>query len=317
MAAENTLMVSADRSDCVSANEPPFVLGAGGWNIFHHFGVLDSINQHGIKFGPVLGVSAGGVAAAFITNGYSACEMFEIFLEIVRERNRNTELWRPESLYDPAAFMQDFFGIPGKMAYWMEAVSFTDPLSLMLGGPLSLRTYYRDLVEKYNLKPNPKLKLLASDFFTKLPYVYEGEDYDLAEALTATGAVPGVYQPVWHFDHGRFQLLVDGAIYHYSPTEFTEGPCIVSKFKPASAPPREWKTPFDLYFHYRELMFPLAGNNRYVDADKHLVIESGLPYVAALNNGLSEATLHEMVKNGRETANRAIEQAQAAGRFCS
>ncbi|MBK9141206.1 MAG: patatin-like phospholipase family protein [Candidatus Melainabacteria bacterium] len=276
---------------CVEPQGSPLVLGAGGWNIFHHFGVLDSLARHDIKCGTVVGASAGSTTAAFVTNGYSPDQLVEIFLEMADDRHNFSVL--------------------------LEAFKPCDPIAFSVGGLLSLEPSFRKMVERYGLKPNNRLKIVACDYFTREPVVFEGEDYDLAKALAASGAVPGVFQPVWDMSHGRPRLLVDGAIYHYNPTEFCDGPAIVSKFRPASDLPREWKTPMDLYFHFRELFFPLAGNNRYVDPVNNLVIETGLPHVAGLNFGLSRETLVSMVENGRKIADEVLDKAIADGRFCT
>ena len=285
------LVVGAQKPPCMSTEDSPLILGAGGWNIFHHFGVLKALEEHNISFGPVVGVSAGSITAALVTNGYSPEEMVEIFLEVASMRN--------------------------DLSTYLGSVTLSDPISMSIGGLLSLKPIFTKLVEKYKLEPNDRLKIVACDLFTHTPFVFEGCHYNLVDALAASGAVPGVYQPVWHMRGGLPKLLVDGAIYHYSPVEFTSGAAIVSKFRPADGHPREWKSPLDLYFHYREVFLPLAGNNRYVDSDKHLVIESGLPHVAALNNGLSEETLLSMVENGYQVATRAIEEALDSGRFCN
>lgn len=284
-------LLPGESNKCVSTSNSPLILGAGGWNIFHHCGVVSALGANDIGFDEVVGVSAGSLAAAFLTNGFTPDEMVDAFLKLADERENLGTL--------------------------TEAVSLADPLALSIGGIYSLKPMFRRLVKEYGLKPNPQLKIVACDIFTNDPVIFEGTDYELSDALAASGSVPGVYQPVWHFDDGRPKLLIDGAIYHYSPTEFSHGPCIVSKFRPATQPPREWKTPLDLYFHFRELCFPLAGNHRYVDEEKHLVIETGLPYVAALNNGLSNETLLKMVENGHEIADGILKDARANGRFCN
>ena len=284
-------LVPGARTKCVSTCDSPLILGAGGWNIFHHCGVLKALEERGIKAGEVLGVSAGSMAAAFYTNGYTPDEMVQAFLKLADERENFGQI--------------------------IECFTMADPLAMSVGGPISLKPLFKRLITDYGLEPNKRLKIVACDLFTHEPVVFKGTDYNLVDAMAASGSVPGVYQPVWHFDNGRARLLVDGAIYHYSPTEFSDGPCIVSKFRPATQPPREWKTPVDLYFHFRELVFPLAGNHRYVDEEKHLVIETGLPYVAALNNGLSKETMLLMVENGREIAGQLLDKAREEGRFCN
>ena len=278
------------RDSCIHAGSP-LVLGAGGWNIFHHFGVLKALQEHKIEVGPVLGVSAGSLTAAFLTNGYTADEMIPIFLAMRGERDNINSV--------------------------MEGIRLADPIAMMVGGTFSLRPYLAKLIAKYNLKANNRLSILACDYFTREPVLFRGENIDLLTALTASGSPPGVFQPEWYLDGGKPRLLVDGACYHYNPTEFFDKPAIVSKFRPATAMPTEWKYPIDLYFHFRELFFPVAGSSRHVDSSRHLVIETGLPEVAGLNYGISEATCLRMVENGYNTANEVIVRAKAEGRLCS
>lgn len=265
-----------------------WVFGAGGWNIFHHIGVAKAARELGVGVDTALGASAGALFAAFLTNGYEPDELVPIFLAM-RKLRLNPH-------------------------YLLQGMRIADPLSLMIGGGFSLRPYMEELVERYNLKPNDKLRILACNFFDHEPVIFEGTDYDLAKALAASGAVPGLFQPVWHFAKGRNMLLVDGAIYHYNPTEFSSGLTIVSKFRPASELPTEWELPSDLYFHLREMYFPVAGNNRDVDTSKHVVIESGIPYVAGLNFGLSENTCRKMVENGYNTAMSVLRKEISSGR---
>jgi hypothetical protein len=283
-------IVDSHSEQCLSAGSP-LVLGAGGWNIFHHFGVLKAMREHKIEVGGVLGVSAGSMTAAFHTNGYQPEDMIPVFLAMR--------------------------GMRDDLSAVLEGTRLADPIAMSVGGTFSLKPFITKLIAKFNLKPNKRLKILACDYLTREPVVFEGENYDLATALTASGSPPGVFQPEWYIDNGRPRLLVDGACYHYNPTEFFDRPAFVSKFRPASAMPKEWKYPIDLYFHCRELFFPVAGNSRYVDPKRHLVIETGLPEVAGLNFGISEETCLRMVENGYNTANEIIARAKAEGRLCS
>lgn len=282
---ENTSSVLAK----VPAKDTPWILGAGGWNIFHHLGVLQAARELKVDVGCVTGTSAGAMTAAFISNGYSPEDLIPIFLEFLDARQNPMNLLRGFKVCDPLAYA--------------------------VGGNWSLEPFVRELVEKYQLKPNNKLKIIACDILKHEPVVFQGTDYDLVTALTAACSVPGVFSPVWYYAEGRPMLLVDGAVYHYNPTEFQCGSSIVSKFRPASAMPKEWKWPADLYFHMRELFFPLAGNQRYVDETKHLVIETGLPEVAGLNFGISKETCMRMVENGYKTAKEVLSKAIAEGRF--
>jgi hypothetical protein len=286
-----SLRLTDQQGNCIPAAGSPLVLGAGGWNIFHHFGVLIALREQNIEVGDVLGVSAGSITAAFLTNGYQPEDMIPIFLDIRKERDN--------------------------MASVIEGLTITDPISMAVGGVFSLKPFITKLIERHGLKPNNSLRILACDYFTREPVVLQGTNYDLAVALTASGSPPTVFKPEWYMDGGRPRLLVDGAYYHYNPTEFFDRPAIVSKFRPATAMPTEFKYPMDLYFHLREIFFPVAGNSRHVDASRNLVIETGLPEVAGLNFGISEATCKRMVENGYNTANEVIARAKAEGRLCA
>jgi hypothetical protein len=268
----------------------PLVLGAGGWNIFHHIGVLKAVEDLRIDIGTVLGVSCGSLIGAFITNGYNADNLIPIFLKILGAR------------FDPANFV--------------KGIRAADPLSLFIGGWFSLEPAIKEIVDRYGLKPNRRLRILACDILTHQPVIFEGTDYDLVHALTASGSVPSIFQPVWDFSHGQGKLLVDGAVYHFNPTEFTDGPAIVSTFLPETEPPNEG-LPIDYWswwcFKTRELFFPVVGNRRYVDPRRHLVIETGLPQAISLNFGISEKTCMKMVANGYATAKKAFTRAIGDG----
>lgn len=280
-----------DKTDrCIPAGSP-LVLGAGGWNIFHHFGVLMAMREHNIEVGDVLGVSAGSMTAAFLTNGYQPEDMIPIFLAMRKERDN--------------------------MASIMEGLTISDPISMAVGGVFSIKPFVTKLIDRYGLKPNNRLRILACDYLTREPVVFQGKDIDLALALTASGSPPSVFKPEWYMDGGRPRLLVDGAYYHYNPTEFFDRPAIVSKFRPATQMGKEFKYPIDIWFSFREIFFPVAGNSRHVDESRNLVIETGLPDVAGLNFGISEATCMRMVENGYNTANEVIARAKAEGRLCA
>jgi hypothetical protein len=266
-----------------------WILGAGGSHGPGHIGVLKRASELGLDItnDNMLGVSVGALIAAFATNGFTPDEITPVFIEFMRSRR------------DPLN--------------WLKAYNPFDPIAMAIGGPFRLLPYMREIVEKYNLKPNKRLRILACDQRHE-PVIFEGENCDLALALAASGSVPGAFQPVWYFQGGVPKLLMDGALYHYNPTEFSQAPCIVSRFRPATEMPTEWETAMDLYFHMRELFFPLAGNSRYVDETKHIVIENGLPNVAGLNLGISDQTIYAMIQNGYDMAGPVLEKAIAEGR---
>lgn len=265
------------------------VLGAGGVKGFGHIGVWKAIKELGIPVGTVTGASVGSIVAAFVTNGYSVEDLERVFHRGLSNRMN--------------------------LGVIMSALSPGDPLSIMIGGPMDLSQPMREMVREFNLKPNKALKIVAFDLIAQEPVVFEGEDYDLATALTASCALPSVLRPVWFMEGHRMRLLADGALFHYNPTCFSTSPAIVSTLKPASELPKEWTNPLDMYFHMRELYFPIAGHRRVVDQSLHVVIDCGLPDVAGLNFGVSAETCQRMIADGYKTAHTVLTDAIAKGRL--
>lgn len=265
------------------------VLGAGGVKGFGHIGVWQKIVELGIPVGTVTGASVGSIIAAFVTNGYGVEELTRVFKR----------------------------GLGNRMNFGtiFKAVSWGDPVSVAVGGLIDLTVPMREMVREFGLKPNKRLKIVAFDLIAKEPVVFEGEDYDLALALTASCALPTVLRPTWYLDGARMRLLADGALFHYNPTCFSTAPAIVSTLKPASEWPREFMLPLDAYFHARELYFPIAGHRRVVDPNLHIVVDCGLPDVAGLNFGVSAETCDRMIADGYKTAHSTLTDAIAKGRL--
>lgn len=265
------------------------VFGAGGVKGYGHIGVWKAIEELGIPVGTVTGASVGSIIAAFVTNGYGVEELTRAF-----NRGLNNRM---------------------NLGMFISTLSWGDPLSVMIGGPVDLSQPMREMVREFGLKPNKQLKIVAFDLIQKEPVVFEGEDYDLAAALTASCALPTVLRPVWYQDGARLRLLADGALYHYNPTCFSSAPAIVSTLKPASEWSREFQLPLDFYFHMRELYFPIAGHRRVVDPNLHIVVDCGLPDVAGLNFGVSAETCTRMIADGYKTALTVLADAIAKGRL--
>lgn len=265
------------------------VLGAGGVKGFGHIGVLRALEELKVEIGSVTGVSVGSLIAAMYTNGLTLDQIFAEMYSGLQNRN------------NPAVLL--------------KTLSLPDPVSFMVGGAIDISGAMREMVARLNLKTNDRLKIVSCDYFRKEPVLFSGGDYDLSLAITASCALPTVLRPVWHNGENGLSLLVDGAVYHYNPTDFCGGEAIVSTFRPATRPTDEWQLPVDLYFHYREMFMPIAGHRRYVDPSKHVVIEVGLEDVAGLNYGLSLAKCREMEQDGYDRTIKMVTEARAAGRL--
>lgn len=266
------------------------VLGAGGVKGFAHIGLLRALEEKGVKISKITGVSVGSLVAAFYTNGYSTDKIQEIFKASIKRR------------MDPLMLA--------------SCMSVPDPISLAVGQScMDLSAPLAQMVRDYDLKPNKWLKVFTCDIMCMDPVVFEGEDYRLHKALAGSCSLPGVFRPVWQPVNGQLRLLVDGAMYHYNSPEFCKGSAMVATFVPAHQYPDRFQLPVDAYFHWREMYWPVAPHRRYVDPDKHIVVEIDLPDTAGLNFGIDDAKCDELYRIGYDTGCRAVEAARAAGRL--
>lgn len=293
-------------------NTPPrrtgkieLVLGGGGIKGFGHIGLLKAIEEKQIDIGTVTGVSIGSVVAALYTNGYTPDQINRIFL---------TELMGldPESL-------KRTMRLPS-IARWFKS------------GFIDLASLFAELVKKYELRPQDNLKILAYNVIKGAPVVFEGRDYDLSKAISASCAIPGVMRPVWSGrkpESTRDQaktlarswrgqteesILVDGGIHHPNPGEFCKDQAIISKLRFANRLPDERLPLVDLGFHLVEMFWSYALDRYFPDPENHLVIDTGLPNVACLSFGISRRKCKQMVDYGYRKAARALDRAIRQGK---
>ena len=259
------------------------VLGGGGIKGFGHLGFLKAVEESGIKVSGYTGVSVGSLVAAFYANGYSVDEIKEIFArEVFKISSEN--------------LLRGLIPYPGT--------------------GLSLKGFADDWVKRYQLEPRKSLKIVAYNLFKRSPILFEGVDYDLSIALSASCAVPFVMQPVWlspfslsakifgEGDSGA--LLVDGGLHHPCPSDFCKDRAIVSKLGFVDRAPKEFSGIADAYFHAMEWAGSGLLNWLYPDPEAHLIVDVGLPDVSGLSFGVSEKTHGRMVNHGYRRAKKAL-----------
>ena len=247
------------------------VLGGGGIKGFGHIGVLQALEDRHIQVGRITGVSVGSLVAALYRNGFSPAQIQETFLRRLPER------------FNPTL--------------WMQSLTPVDPVALIFGSVFNLLPSMRAYVRQQKLVPSENLAVVAYDVVRRQPFVFQGTGYDLAQALAASCALPGVFRPVATSD--RKGLLVDGALYHRNPTEFcSDAPVLVSRLGLASEMPREPLNPVDTWYHLREMYVPFPTQRADVDDCKHVLIDLNTPDIAGLSFGRSQRTLLSMVDNG-------------------
>ena len=281
------------------------VLGAGGVRGVGHIGVLRYLAEMQVSIKRITGASVGSLVAAFATNGYTPEQMEEIFLS-EEFRRPNWDVW------------SQMFGF-GDLRTW--------PMSLpwMRGFSVNLEPWFRYLCTRYDLKPNKRLRIVACDAFTGKAVVFEGEDYDLSVALAASGAVTGIFTPVWlkpgspHCDqdteHGHCNaplghLLIDGFYHHPTPTELCckliKEPAIVSKLGSTTQMSPEPLFPVDLMFHAAAMMEAPFIEAAFPDPKGHIIIDAAPHNVAGLTFSISNRRLKEIVDYGYESAKKTL-----------
>lgn len=330
------------------ANDIELVLAAGGMNGFRHIGVIEELEAQGIPIGTVTGVSVGAIVAAFYKNGYTPDQMTEIFLEALKDcKDPFTVLlnsWK--ELYgdllrvsmesglrpDPSTFIQGGWLTAGgqlsdamtrfllhanSLQTFLRCVSVPDPLSFMIGGCIDLAVPMRDMVDRYRLQPKEDLQILPADLFRQTFVRVRGTDYDLAHMLAAACSLPRVFRPQWDHSASGWRLLGDGATIHYSPADFCQDSAIFSTFRPATEVPTDIDNWLYLFFTECEIHCPLAGNHRFVDRSRHLVIETGDADVSGLNFGLSEERCLKMRRDARLVARAELNRAREEGKLAN
>lgn len=262
------------------------VLCAAGVKGYFHIGLLKAIEERGIKVGKVTGVSVGAIVAAFYTNGMSSDLILKLFLE-AHEKSGNPLLLA-------------------------SAVTVPDMQSFMVGlSFLSLEKPWEEAVERLGITTNDRLRIVACDARTKKAVVFNGKDYKLSTALSASGALPGVFLPV-HFGD---KLLIDGAAYHRNPDEFCETTAIISAIGFAKTWPREPLDPVSAYYHWREMFFPVVSQPTKVDHERHVVVEHQADDVCGLSFSLSVRRCMEMYESGYKHGLQVLDKAIAEGKI--
>lgn len=272
-------------SDKITAKEhlPGFeiVLGASGVEAPAHVGFLRALEERRVPIDKIMGASGGALVATFYANGYKAADLNRILL--------SNEFRYPS---------------PTTMA---KCFHLTDPWNLF-PHRIDFRPWLQEVVNKYDLKPQPNLRIVAADAATKAPVVFEGTNYDLVTALAAsTAAVTiGMKPPSYN---GR--TLVDGVYYHPIPADLAKAPALVSKIGFASKLPTQPLSPWDFMMHMREMMLSSYLNSRFPDPKGHLIAETGMRDVSTSSFGIGTEALKKLIEHGYESTTARLNQPDA------
>ena len=272
-------------SDKITAKEqlPGFeiVLGASGVEAPAHIGFLRALEDNKVPISKIMGASGGALVATFYANGYKAADLNKILL--------SNEFRYPSA---------------GMMA---KVLHLSDPWNLF-PSTIDFKPWLQEVVNKYDLKPQPSLRIVAADAVTKKPVVFEGTNYDLVTALTAsTAAVTIGMKPATY--NGR--QLVDGVYYHPIPADLATAPALVSKIGFASKFPSQPLSPWDYVMHMREMMLSSYLNSKFPDPKGHIIAETGLRDVSTSSFGVGTDVLKRLIDHGYESTNARLKQPDA------
>lgn len=171
-------------------------LGGGGVRGLAHVGILEALDDAGLRPCAVAGTSIGAIMGAIYASGVPG--------SLLRERlNRHLILkddtWR------------DILDKRGDLLRWLT--SFSADLTSM--GYLSTRGFVGYLLSEINQRTFEDLQIpltvVATDYWTGQEVLFNSGD--IMAAIQATMAVPGVFAPVQH--EGR--VLVDGGLVNLVP----------------------------------------------------------------------------------------------------
>ncbi len=259
------------------------VLGASGAETTAHIGFLQALEDKNVPVGKYVGASGGSLVATFAANGFKAAEIKDILLS---DEFRNT---RP-------SVMMDCMHVMDPWNLWPYAFDF--------------KPWLKDVISRYDLKPQPNLRIVAADATTHAPVVFEGTDYDLATALAAsTAATPAMgLKPVTY----KGQTLIDGFYYHPIPAALgKDPPAIVSKIGFTTKFPSQLLSPFDYFMHVKEMMSAPEMAAKYPDPPGNIIATTGLPDVAMTAFGIPTATLQKLIDHGYKATTERLEQPDA------
>ncbi len=165
------------------------VLSAGYFGFFGHAGFVRALAAAKVRVAAWAGTSAGGLVAAFAASGNDPSR-----LEDLLRSTRREDFWDPDLL----GMVRDAVGNGPRAAG-------------LLGG-----RRFRGLLERHLPRPDfsslaAPLVLVATDLSTRAPHRMESGE--LASAVHATCAYPGLFQPV----RRGASLLWDGGLVDKAP----------------------------------------------------------------------------------------------------
>lgn len=207
------LPLSSLAQDYLDADEPKvgLVLSGGGAKGFAHIGTLKVIDSLGIKIDYIAGTSMGAIVGSLYASGYSGAQLDSIFKTLDFDKVISDDLPRSsKSFYERFNSEKYAVNLP------------FDKFKVQLPSALSRGQNVFNLLSKLTLHVSDvnRFDQLPIPFFCIATNVENGEAVlldsgNLAQAVSASGAFPSLFQPVIIND----QLLIDGGVVNNYPID--------------------------------------------------------------------------------------------------
>lgn len=272
------------------------VLGAGGVRGFGLVGFLRYLEDQHVKVGTETGVSIGSIVGTLHSNGYSPRQIEQIMKDELVHSDMQSLAQSHQPLRHPLRTLGSHF--------------------------ISMRTPMENFVAKYNLTPQDNLRIVAYNLSTRKPIVFEGRNYDLAEALAASSSIPGAMRPIYYRpakgelpeSMRKGGLLVDGGAYRMAPSEFSDQPAIIAKISSQSPFPSLRGRPLREFPSLIQPAIFAAFKKRYTEPEgPHLVVSVGDTSVDALNMHLPDVKINDLIEHGYTQAKKNLDEHVAHG----
>lgn len=187
------------------------VLSGGGAKGFAHIGALKVIDSLGIKIDYIAGTSMGAIIGSLYATGYSGQQLEDLFNTVDFDELINDEFPRKtKSFYERENSEKYAVTLP------FEGFKINLPSGLSRGQNV-YNLLYQLLLPVNEVKDFENLPI---PFFCMATNIETGESLildkgRLAEAVTASGALPSIFQPVVIGD----KILIDGGVTNNFPIE--------------------------------------------------------------------------------------------------
>ncbi|WP_425076636.1 patatin-like phospholipase family protein [Psychroserpens sp. S379A] len=204
----STFSIAQDVQE-TSAPKIGLVLSGGGAKGFAHIGTLKVIDSLGIKVDYIAGTSMGAIVGALYASGYSGQQLDSVFKSVDYDKVISDDLPRSsKTFYERVNTEKYAVNLP------------FDKFKIQLPSALSRGQNVYNLLSKLTLHVSEitRFDQLPIPFFCIATNVENGEAVvldsgNLAQAVTASGAFPSLFQPVVIDD----QVLIDGGVVNNYP----------------------------------------------------------------------------------------------------